>query len=115
MNESIEDEIIDFKNNKTTIPINLKKVMYFESNKRKIVIHEVNGIVETYEKMNTVIALLPSRFIEIHKSYVVNLDFMKSIENQRATLYNEQYLPISKRCYKEVREKFYKYNGGIQI
>lgn len=115
MNDTDEFEILRLRSNKTDIELNLKKIMYFESDKRKIIIHSVNGSVDTYAKMKTISEQLPNRFIETHKSYIVNLDYIKLIEKQTVILYNGKSIPISKRCYKSVRENYFRYNGGIEI
>lgn len=50
--------------------------------------------------------LLPADFISCHRSYIVNLRFVRSIGKTELSLDNGGNIPLSRRLYKEVNERF---------
>ncbi len=50
--------------------------------------------------------ILPEEFIFSHRSYIVNLRFMRSIGKTEIALDNGTIIPLSRRLYKDVNEKF---------
>lgn len=52
---------------------------------------------------------LNSDFIFCHRSYIVNLRYVRSIGKTEITLDNGEIIPISRRLYKDVNEKFIKF------
>ena len=56
-----------------------------------------------YERLN---------FIECHNSFIVNMYYIASIQNSDFKLNNNELVPISKRLFKEAKEKYIKYLIG---
>ena len=52
-------------------------------------------------------------FCRIHKSYLVNLKYVKSVERYRAVLSNGKSLAISKARFLDTRNEFACYRGEI--
>ena len=72
--------------------------LYIESSIKPIVFHSTMKSLE--EKLPT------DRFMRIHRSYIVNLDKIKTIERDRI-LFGKERIPISKQ-YKDVFDEFVK-------
>jgi DNA-binding LytR/AlgR family response regulator len=76
-----ELEYIFVKANKKTININLDSIQYVEALGDYVKIFTSEGHVVTYQSLKGIERLLPSnKFFRIHKSYIVALSKIKSIE-----------------------------------
>lgn len=102
-----------YKNYWIGIPI--KDIVYFESSGRKINIHLKDNKMEIFNgKLDNVEIKLsnsPSLFLRIHKSYLVNLSYIRAISGKKARLINELVLPISDDRKDNVRKQYVKCLG----
>lgn len=81
------------------------KILYFAGEGRKIKIITVyGGIEEFYGKMGDVEKQLPPQFLEIHKSYIINKEFIFRYEAKKIELYGGTVINISKPNRKLVRD-----------
>jgi len=81
--ETVKDEreYIFVKANKKTINIKLDSIQYVEALGDYVKIYTKEGHVVTYQSLKGIERLLPSlKFYRIHKSYIVSLSKIKSIE-----------------------------------
>jgi len=77
------------------IQLNYADILYVEGLKNYIVIYTTGGKHITYLSMKEVEKGLPqSKFIRIHKSYVVNINKIKSIDGNNVILTQNSELPI---------------------
>jgi DNA-binding LytR/AlgR family response regulator len=98
--------------------INVKDISYIESMNRRIIFHLRNGkeIVSTtlhskflesipfdYEKSN---------FINCHASYIVNFNYVKSINDKAFIMKNDEVIPISKSLLTTVKRAYINYLAG---
>ena len=89
-----EDAFIFVKSNKKNIKINISDLYYIEALGDYIKIHTEDKMIVTYQSMKKIESLLPSsQFIRIHKSYIVAINKIKSIEGNMVEIKNEK-LPI---------------------
>lgn len=76
-----ERDYIFVKANKKTININLDSILYVEALGDYVKIFTEEGHIVTYQSLKGIERLLPSlKFYRIHKSYIVSLSKIKSIE-----------------------------------
>lgn len=98
--------------------INIRDIVYIESINRRIVIHKkgdekitsttlhskfLDSIPFDYEKCN---------FINCHASYVVNMNYVKSINDKSFIMKNDAVIPISKSLLTQVKKNYIKYLVG---
>ena len=113
---SIEQKIeLEFLEGKKYIRPN--DILYVESNLHKLTFH-LRGQSEKnytmYERLDQIeIKFQNYHFCRSHKSYLVNLKYVQSIERYEITLVNGEKVCVSQPRYKEVREKFICYQGEI--
>ncbi len=103
------------KNAKEEICIRVNDILFISAEDKYLVVHTMEqehltrGSLQDYEDM-----LEQCGFFRVHRKYLVNLRYHKSITNSRITLSNEAVVPISRRKESEYRSSFMKYiEGGL--
>lgn len=93
--------------------IPFSKIIYIESEKRisHIYVEGFDNSHDTYAKLDEIQNNLDSRFIRCHKSYIVNADYIKSIEKDCFILKNGIKIPISKAMHSDARVSYFKAKG----
>lgn len=93
--------------------IPFSKIMYIESEKRLSHIY-VGGCekpYDTYAKLDDIQNNLDNGFIRCHKSYIVNVNYIKSIEKDSFILKDGKEIPISKALHSDARTGYFKAKG----
>lgn len=80
---------------KTEIFIN--EIQYIESYGRKLNFVTENKTYETYMGVQDILNILPDYFVQCHKSYIINLNFIKCIEKNSIKLENDLTIDIGKK------------------
>ena len=91
--------------NKTDYCIDYADIMYFKSENRKIIIVTKNyEKTEFYGVMGDVWASAKkARFMDVHRSYIVNRDYIKSFTYNHIIMTNGASIPIGRSKQKEIR------------
>jgi two-component system, LytTR family, response regulator len=77
------------------IQLSFSDILYIEGLKNYVVIYTADGKFITYLSMKEIERSIPlSRFFRIHKSYIVNVDKIKSIDGNNVILSQTAELPI---------------------
>jgi len=87
-----------------------KDILYLNSDLRYVIIHTINGNEsKIYKRLSDVEKLLPQRFIRIHKSYIVNRDYIQYVDKRshNIKLCNGSELPVSSAQYASVLKKIF--------
>lgn len=105
----------DFLEGQKTISVD--DILYIESNLHKLEFHLIKKSRERYtmyEKLDRIAELLSEHdFCRVHKSFLVNLKYVESIERYFANLYDGRQVSISQPKYNAVRDIFICYKGEI--
>lgn len=75
-----QDEMFEFTYKKVPYRIPVKKIRYFESEKRKVHVYTTDEIYSFYQKLDEVeqgMEKTDTKFVRISKSYLVNTNFIK--------------------------------------
>ncbi len=107
----LKNRTLSVKIGQDSIEIPFSEIVYVESEKRLSHIHCKNIIHDTYAKLDDIQNGLDSSFIRCHKSYLVNADFIKSIEKDYFILKDEKEIPISKAMHSDARTVYFKAKG----
>lgn len=86
----------------------LEDILYFRSMGRKVQIVEEQEIHEFYGKLEEAKEQLPDNFFQIHKSYLVNEEFIREYMYEKVIMHNGEELSISKPYRKLVQERLLK-------
>ncbi len=85
--------------------LQLKDILYFESNERKVVLHTVDNEYTFYETINHLEEVLQNgAFLRIHKSYLINTIHVRKFAYENVIMIQGDCLPIAQAKRKQVRE-----------
>ena len=82
-------------------------ILYLESSLHALHVHTAREVIETYGKLADALSLLPRRFVRTHQSFAVNLDAVRSLEQNAVTLISGASVPVSRRMRASVREALF--------
>ncbi|MGN0393839.1 MAG: LytR/AlgR family response regulator transcription factor, partial [Coprococcus sp.] len=102
-------QTISFSYNRIHYNVNIKEILYFESNKRIVKVICRNNIYEFYGKLSDIEAKLNEKsgvFLRIHKSYLVNINYIREVGTEFIIMVNDVRLGISLDKRRDVR-RFY--------
>jgi len=109
---TVQDSAGEFfvKSDGKIIRISLEKITYIESMSEYVRIHfdEGKSIMTLMSMKNLETSLPENDFMRVHRSYIVNLNKVKTIERNRIVFDKETYIPVSdqyKDAFKEFVEK----------
>lgn len=101
--------------NGQNIRIPLNRVVYFESQKRKIIAHLLGDDIAFYGKMNELEeALSKDKFFRCHQSYIVNRDLIDSIKRTEIIVSGVA-IPMSRKYYEAMSDDEYEITESITI
>lgn len=99
---------IVIKEGDTRIKISLKDIMYIEVQGNDITVHTLKDTYRTKGTMSNFETEINSdMFVRCHKSYLVNLEYIKSIKRYTSILVNDEEVPLSRNKYKEIKDRFF--------
>lgn len=96
-------KIFSYKTGKAENRIPYKDIMYFSSETKKIIVHTRNGSDSFYGKLSE-LNLPDTEFVQIHKSFIINKQYVTRFKFDSVLLSNNEELPISRAYRKTVRE-----------
>lgn len=88
-------------------------IIYFESQRRTIVLHRKEQQDIIYKKLDDVENELFEDFLRCHKSYLVNMKQIVLLKSSEIELANGEKIPVSRAKSKETKEKFLNYMGKL--
>jgi len=88
-----------------------KEILFIESRAKTVNINTIDhGIFSTKSKLDDIqVQMNAKRFLRCHKSFLVNMDFISSVEDYTFKLSNGKQIPITQRTYASVKKVFYDY------
>ncbi len=106
------------ENSSVTITSNGRKskimcndIFFLESHERKVIYNTTKGNFEEYIKLDKAIEKLKTDFLKCHKSFAVNLKYVKDFSKLKILLSNGEEIPISRSQYENVRKTIFEYNA----
>lgn len=92
-------------------------ICYIESQKHKLifhVLHHEQKIYTLYDKLDNFDEKLEAYdFIRVHKSFLVNIMYIKSIGNYKVKMQEGELLPVPREKFQQVKEKYYSIKGDL--
>lgn len=105
-----QDEYFVVNMRQTVVSIPLKDILYFESNRKKVVVHMAKGSSSFYGTLGEVSARLRGRgFLQCHKSFLVNCDAIQSFSSVDVTLVDGKVLSMGRKYAGDFKSSFLGY------
>ncbi|WP_162146857.1 LytR/AlgR family response regulator transcription factor [Acholeplasma granularum] len=117
LNKFKSRNVFSIETPKEQIIIPLDEIIYFESFKRLVICHiNQKPSIEYYYKISDVTKTLEDKsFVLIHRSFLVNMQFIAKLTSSEVVLKNGVVLPISRNKYDDVKSLFIKYLNGMKL
>ena len=77
--------------------IKYNDIIYFESQGRKICVKTVNGIESFYMNIGNLIKSLPDFFVQVHRSYIININAVISNKYDSVVMIDKNEISIGKK------------------
>lgn len=104
----IKNKYIVVKEQGSQIKLDISEITYAEVQKETITIHTLNKVYKINGTMNNIEKNIDcNRFFRCHKSFLINLEQVKSIKQYVAILESNEEVPISRHRFKETKDKFF--------
>lgn len=97
------DLYFEYQKRGAVLRIPTKDIAYFMSLDKKIVMITRDGEEEFYGKLKSISEILPTGFVMIHQSYIINQLYVLEYSYESVKMANGEILSISKPYRKEVR------------
>lgn len=109
-----DDPYFSFSNDNGSYKVLYKNLCYAETDKRNVMLHFDGQKQIIYKNMKTVSSLLCSQpqFAQCHQSFVVNLSFVKGVEDLELIMTTGERIPISQPKRKAFIKQLTEYIGG---
>jgi two-component system LytT family response regulator len=122
--QAIPEALNDYKKHQLPLPrilihdqgrvqvILAENIIYIQAQDDYVMIQTANGSFMKYERMSRLESLLdPNIFFRVHRSYILNLNYLKKIESfskdsKTAVLKNGKEIPVSRSGYKLLASLF---------
>lgn len=88
------------------------EIRYVESDRRVLHVHAATTI-DTYATIGRLVELLPSSFVQCHKSYLVNLEYVSAFTGERIILVTGESVPVSQRRRIATREAIARFGRAL--
>lgn len=106
-NHESPKEFLEITSNRNKITIDQTHILYFESCEKQITIYTFFHIYQVWIPLNSIERNLnPSNFLRLQRSYIVNIDYILSMQSYKCTLKNGMIISVSRSHYKEILEKY---------
>ena len=102
-----------FSINGKSVCLPVDEIVYFESSYRKLTIHTSGETIQAYSTISQAAQKTGSRFLQCHKSFLVNMDRVKTMERSHFIMDDSSYVPISRGMLQKTRERFFEYLGEL--
>lgn len=101
---SYHNRYFEYQYGRERFKIPFDDILYFKSDRHKVIIVKAHEELEYYGKLIDIISDTPPQFLMIHKSYLINRDYVKKYAFDFVEMNNSHILSISKAFRKEVRQ-----------
>ncbi len=94
--------------------VNASHIHYLESNLHKVLVHCGSKTYTTYARLDDLQNQLPAYFSRCHRSYLVNLAYVRSFEQLEMQLHDDTLIPVSRRRSRQVQHDLLAYLATME-
>ena len=107
------DKTLELFSNRQKYNIDLKRITFVESDRNKVIVHFGGESITVISTLKEIETQLNGNFIKCHKSFIVNLAYIVSVEQGDFLLATGERVPISRSRITQSKHEFMMYKGGI--
>lgn len=105
-----KNTLISLDSRATKVHIPIDSIIYIESREHQLSIHSKKDIYYDSSSLSTFLSKISNtNFVQIHKSYIINLDYLKGINKSEVLLFENTRLPIGRKYKDSFYEKYQDY------
>lgn len=93
------------------VSVPLREIFFIESKGHTVEVHAANNTIAAYERLDSVLQMLPIGFYQCHKSYIVNMSQIRRFQSTDILLKNGETVPVSRARYSETKEAYFSFIG----
>lgn len=108
---SQKDDVLTVASRGRPITIICRDIIYIESKGHTVQIHTSEELITAYERLDEVEKRLPDVFIRCHKSFVVNMWYIRRFLSTDVLLKNDTVIPISRNRYSKTKNTYFRFAG----
>ncbi|MBD5467380.1 MAG: response regulator transcription factor [Lachnospiraceae bacterium] len=109
LRKECEEASLTIKNKARTEKVYLSEIVYLEVFNRKVTLHKMQGEIEFYGRLKELEQRLSADFVRCHRSYVVNLRYVRRYDGAEITLENGESVLMAKTKYAEFVRRYMDY------
>ena len=103
-------ELFHFHVDRVQYQIPFQEIIYFESHLRRVTLHTGKEAFSFYGRLRDLSEHLnPMLFVRTHASYLVNMEYIRSIRDAEVLLSTGEHIPVSRKYRPSVRDKHLEY------
>ena len=92
-----------------TVPV--REICFIESQNHTVHVHLAGETVTAYERLESILRVLPDGFCQCHKSYIVNLSHIRRFQPGGVLLKNGELVPVSRSKYNDAKKAYFHFMG----
>lgn len=93
------------------ITVAYKDILYFETSGHNVLMHTRDDVFQCKENITLLAKQLEDKgFYYIHRSFLINMDYVKSYNQNEVIMYGEDAVLVSRRKYKDFKTQFMIWN-----
>lgn len=92
--------------------IYLSEIMYVKAQRNDVTIVMTNEQTDVKMSISDFMKLADNKFLQVHRSYAVNTDFMSKLERYNITMKNGEQIPVPVKKYNEIRDEMIKMHNS---
>ena len=97
----------------TVVRLETEQIRHIESHNHQIHIYTNKVKYIVYEKLSDILKRLPDTFVQCHKSFLVNLEYVEALEGKEVLLNDGKRISISRSYQNHIKDRFFAYIGEM--
>lgn len=101
-------QVIKIKPVKSSVPtfVPLSDISFIEIFRKIVIVHTEEREIHTYSTLNAISQQLDESFFRVHKSFIVNMNNIHSLNTMEVILKNGRHIPVSRKNKVALKEQY---------
>ncbi len=99
-------DVLNVKSGRNRYAIPFNSIVYMEKDRRRIVVHTTDKERIFYGKYDEIVPLLDDRFINPHRSFVLNMDFIVEMDKNTVQMCTGCSISFCRECLERTKKGY---------